>query len=151
MNQNKYMTRAMQEDNQYWATLEGIDKTVSTMIDNGIDISTACRIGETAKKDLVSPISNGERKAIRAWQNSKDDTLIMKDFLWEADVAGFVYALRSAGITKFIFANQSTALMENLHGLAAAGCKIGRLVSWVQEGRTMFEYPETVMGIEIEL
>ena len=101
--------------------------------------------------DAGGPISNGERKAIRAWQNSKDDTLIMKDFLWEADVAGFVYALRSAGITKFIFANQSTALMENLHGLAAAGCKIGRLVSWVQEGRTMFEYPETVMGIEIEL
>lgn len=150
MKQNTYMTRAMRLDDEYWATKTGIDKTVDAMIDNGIDISTACEIGAKAKKALVNPISDGERKAIRAWRTSTSETVIMNDFLWESEVAGFVYALRSAGITTFIFTNQSTALMENLHWLAAAGCRIGQLVSW-EEQHSIFEETTTVMGIEIHL
>jgi len=47
----------------------------------------------------------------------------MDDFLWEKEVADFIDALRKAGIDTFVYTNQSTAVMENLHPQRAVGCR----------------------------
>ena len=71
------------------------------------------------------PFEQGACKAYRAWASSisrKEDELEMDDFLWDKEVADFVNTLRSAGIKTFVYTNQSTAVMENLHAFAAQGC-----------------------------
>lgn len=64
------------------------------------------------------PFEQGVSKAYRAWATSisrKEDELEMDDFLWEREVTDFVETLRKAGIKTFVYTNQSTAVMENLH------------------------------------
>lgn len=101
------------------------------------------------------PFESGVSKAYRAWAQSlsrKEDELEMDDFLWEKEVVDFVEALRSAGITSFIYTNQSTAVMENLHQLAAAGCSMEGLCTITRhETRWGDEEPTEVMGIRFNL
>lgn len=101
------------------------------------------------------PFESGVSKAYRAWAQSlsrKEDELEMDDFLWEKEVGDFVEALRSAGITSFIYTNQSTAVMENLHQLAAAGCSMEGLCTITRhETRWGDEEPTEVMGIRFNL
>jgi len=101
------------------------------------------------------PFESGISKAYRAWAQSlsrKEDELEMDDFLWDKEVADFIEALRSAGIETFVYTNQSTAVMENLHAFAAQGrtmtglCTITR-----QETRWGDEEPTEVMGIRFSL
>lgn len=49
-------------------------------------------------------------------------------FCWENDIHDFVTTLRNIGVRKFVTTNTSTALMDNLHGFADEGCRIGGLV-----------------------
>ena len=101
------------------------------------------------------PFESGVSKAYRAWAQSlsrKEDELEMDDFLWEKEVGDLVEALRSAGITSFIYTNQSTAVMENLHQLAAAGCSMEGLCTITRhETRWGYEEPTEVMGIRFNL
>ena len=71
------------------------------------------------------PFEQGTCKAYRAFTQSlsrKEDELEMDDFLWDKEVKDFIDALREAGIKTFVYTNQSTAMMENLHAFAAQGC-----------------------------
>ena len=101
------------------------------------------------------PFPQGACKAYRAWAASisrKEDELEMDDFLWEKEVGDFVEALRSAGIQTFVYTNQSTAVMENLHQLAAAGCTMGGLCTITrQETCWGDEEPTEVMGIRFSV
>ena len=101
------------------------------------------------------PFSQGAGKAYRAWASSvsrKEDEVEMDDFLWEQDVADFVEALRSAGIDTFVYTNQSTAVMRNLHDLAAAGCTmLGLCTITRRETRWGDEAPTEVQGIRFSL
>ena len=101
------------------------------------------------------PFPQGACKAYRAWAQSlsrKEDELEMDDFLWEKDVKDFVEALRSAGIETFVYTNQSTAVMENLHQFAAAGCTMQELCTITRhENRWGDEEPTEVMGIRFSL
>ena len=101
------------------------------------------------------PFSQGACKAYRAWASSlsrKEDELEMDDFLWEQDVADFINALREAGIATFVYTNQSTACMENLHQLAAAGCTMQGLCTITRhETRWGDEAPTEVMGVRFSL
>ena len=77
------------------------------------------------KGTMKFPISQGACKAYRAWRNSirrNEDELEMDDFCWEREVEDFLNTLRKAGIKTFVYTNQSTAVMENLHAFAANGC-----------------------------
>ena len=65
------------------------------------------------------PISAGACKAYRAWRYSETDEVIMDDFTWERERHDFIDALRKAGIRTLVVTNQSTGLMEDLHGYAA--------------------------------
>lgn len=101
------------------------------------------------------PLEQGVSKAYRAWATSisrKEDELEMDDFLWEREVTDFVETLRKAGIKTFVYTNQSTAVMENLHQFAAAGCTMEGLCTITrQENRWGDEEPTKVMGIRFSL
>ena len=101
------------------------------------------------------PFEQGACKAYRAWASSisrKEDELEMDDFLWDKEVADFVNTLRSAGITTFVYTNQSTAVMENLHAFAAQGCTMTGLCTITrQETRWGDEEPTEIMGIRFTL
>ena len=101
------------------------------------------------------PFESGVSKAYRAWAQSisrKEDELEMDDFLWDKEVADFIEALRTAGIETFVYANQSTAVRENLHAFAAQGCTMTGLCTITrQETRWGDEEPTEVMGIRFSL
>ena len=76
----------------------------------------------------------------------------MDDFLWDKEVRDFVEALRSAGLETFVYTNQSTAVMENLHAFAAEGCTMMGLCTITrQETRWGEEEPYEVQGIRFSL
>ncbi len=101
------------------------------------------------------PISQGACKAYRAFMSSisrQEDEVEMDDFLWERDVKDFVEAFKAAGIKGFVYTNQSTAVMENLHQLTAAGCTMQGLCTITRhERRWGDEEPTEVMGIRFTI
>ncbi len=101
------------------------------------------------------PYPQGTCKAYRAWQTSlrrKEDEIEMDDFLWEKEVADFISALRTAGFQTFVYTNQSTAVMENLHQFAAEGCRLEGLCTITRhENRWGEEEPYEVQGIRFSL
>ena len=101
------------------------------------------------------PFESGVSKAYRAWAQSlsrKETELEMDDFLWDKEVRDFLETLRSAGIETFVYTNQSTAVMENLHAFAAQGCTmLGLCTITRQESRWGEEEPYEVQGIRFRL
>ena len=101
------------------------------------------------------PFSQGISKAFRAWKTSiqrSEDEVEMDDFLWESEVHDFVEALREAGFQTFVYTNQSTAVMENLHQFAAEGCRLEGLCTITRhEDRWGEEEPYEVQGIRFSL
>lgn len=101
------------------------------------------------------PITAGACKAFRAWANSisrQEDELEMDDFLWGSEVHDFIEALRNAGIESFVYTNQSTSVMDNLHAFAAEGCTMTGLCKAVRkETRWGEEEPYEVQGIRFSL
>lgn len=151
---NEYMNHLKTMAIRYDGMRDAIEAMVKEMKQSGIDYEVIYSIKEKMLKEAEPDMSNGEGKAFRAWRNTiskkADATILeMSDFLWENEVAGFVLALRTAEIDRFYYTNHSTAVMENLHGFAAAGCKIGRMVT-VEERGFMGRIEET-LGIEIIL
>ena len=71
------------------------------------------------------PISQGACKAYHAWRQSiewEETDLELDCALWDNEVADFVDCLRIAGIDWFIYTNQSSFVMRNLHAFAKEGC-----------------------------
>ena len=88
------------------------------------------------KKEMTYPVEAGACKAYRAWSQSVEkekDEVEMDDFLWDREVADFVDTLRKAGITEFAYTGKSTALMENIHQLAAEGCTMTGLYTRIKK------------------
>lgn len=98
------------------------------------------------EKAMQVPYGQGAWKAYRAWMNS-DEILILDDFLWDREIKEFTDALQAAGITEFLYTNQSTALMENLHALAAAGWNFAGLETI--EKTNHWGECETIKGIRL--
>ena len=101
------------------------------------------------------PFEQGACKAYRAWKSSisrQENEVEMDDFLWEKEVEDFIDTLRQAGIATFVYTNQSTAVMENLHQFAAAGCRMEGLCTITRrENRWGEEEPYEVQGIRFSV
>ena len=101
------------------------------------------------------PFSSGASKAYRAWAVSvsrQEEEVELDDFLWETEVADFVDTLRKAGFTEFVYTNQSTAVMENLHQLAAQDCRMEGLCTITRhETRWGDEEPTEILGIRFTI
>ena len=76
----------------------------------------------------------------------------MSDYLWDREVSDFVETLRKAGIQSFVYSNQSTAVMQNIHQFVAAGCTlkgpctlIKKSSRWGEEGE------EQILGLRFRL
>ena len=107
------------------------------------------------KDEMTYPISEGACKAYRAFRMSDERSsseFEMEDFLWDREVEDFIDALRKAGIKTFAYTNQSTAVMENLHAFAAAGCTMTGLCTVTrQEHRWGEDETTTYPGIRFSV
>ena len=112
---------------------------------------------EAHRRDSTRPFpyTQGAFKAYRAWAASVsrgNEEPELDDFLWDQEVSDFVDTLRKAGIESFTITDRSTALMGNLHALAAEGgtieglCMVGRI-----EPEWGHAKPEAVMGIRFKV
>ena len=98
------------------------------------------------------PFTSGANKAFRAWRYTEGDEILFDDHCWDSEIHDFIDALRSAGFKTFVITNQSTGLMENLHGFAAEGCKMEGLCTITQKSnRWGTETEEQIPGIRIIL
>ena len=101
------------------------------------------------------PFEGGVVKAFRAWQASirrEQDELEMEDFLWDKEVDSFLETLRIAGIKSFVYTNQSTAVMENIHAFTKAGWTMAGLCTITRtEDLYGEEKPYEVPGIRFTL
>ena len=104
------------------------------------------------EEDFQYPISAGACKAFRAWRYSETDEVIMDDFTWEKERHDFIDTLRKAGIKTMVVTNQSTGLMEDLHGYTAEGCTMLGLCTITKvSDRFGKETEEEIMGIRFAL
>ena len=107
------------------------------------------------KGKLTYPVEAGACKAYRAWMHTverEEDEVEMNDFLWDKEVQDFVDCLRKAGIGRFIYTNQSTAVMENLHSFEAEGCRMEGLTTITRMERRFGEdREERILGIRFSL
>jgi hypothetical protein len=104
------------------------------------------------EEDFRYPISDGACKAYRAWRYSETDEVIMDDFTWDRERHDFIDTLRKAGIETLVVTNQSTGLMEDLHGYAAEGCTMLGLCTITKKSRRFGEETEEqIMGIRFKL
>ena len=98
------------------------------------------------------PFSNGANKAYRAWHYSQGDEVVMDDFCWTTERHDFIDALRQAGIRSFVVTNQSTGLMEDIHGYIAEGCRMeGPCTIIKKDNRFGEETEETIQGLRFTL
>ena len=104
------------------------------------------------EENFQYPISDGACKAYRAWRYSETDEVIMDDFTWDRERHDFIDTLRKAGLETLVVTNQSTGLMEDLHGYAAEGCKMLGLCTITKKSRRFGEETEEqIMGIRFSL
>lgn len=94
--------------------------------------------------------SDGSNKAFRAWtfRNRDCEDFEITSSVWEREIHDFIGTLREAGVKSFIFTDQSTALMYNIHGFVAEGCKMVGLATVEHKD---FIINTTIQGIRFSL
>lgn len=78
------------------------------------------------------PYEDGAVKAYWAWRNGKEynGKPVLKYALYGDEIADFCKTLRIAGVDQFVIADESTALMRNIHGFIEEGCSWGGIFTW---------------------
>ena len=107
------------------------------------------------KTTMNFPLSGGQNKAYRAWFGSiadEQDEVEMRDTCWENERHDFIDTLRRAGIETLVVTDQSTGLMDDLHGYAAEGCTMLGLCTITRKEDRWGEETETpIQGIRFSL
>ena len=101
------------------------------------------------------PISQGVSKAYRAWWTSIDrnqDEVEMDDFLWDKEIKDYLETLKKAGITTFLYANESTSAMENMRDFLRNNCTMdGAKTITRKEHRWGQDEDEEIFGIHFTI
>lgn len=150
---NAYFEEMERIDREYWKKRNAHDALKKQIKDtygwDSEEMDNWYKEENQLKKEI--PFTMGAYKAQRAWDNSEDE-VIMQDFTWDHERHDFIDTLRKAGIETFVTTNQSTGLMEDLHGYVAEGCEMlglctitKRSTSWGEEEE------ETIMGVRFKI
>lgn len=70
------------------------------------------------------PFNGGQCKAYRAWCSSvrwNHEIFVLDEFLWDDEINDFIQTLKEAGIKEFAYMNNSTAVMNDIHGFINGG------------------------------
>lgn len=97
-----------------------------------------------------NPYTSGEYKACYAYNTSLkygEEEIILRDFLWDSEVEDFANTMKTAGVKSFIYANESSSVMQNIHGLSDHGYTIGGLYKKLIEASSRFDRDRIVYGI----
>ena len=90
--------------------------------------SVACKLISDFKEKNQDLYNRGQGIAYRAYDTYKNgyyNDFVVDEFFWNAsDIKDFLDTVRKAEIKTFIFTNQSTGLMENIHDLVESGCTL---------------------------
>ena len=131
--------------------IEGDRKTLSIIKTRGWD-SPELEVWYAEEEKMKFPFSNGANKAYRAWRYSQGDEVVMEDFCWTAERHDFIDTLRKAGLQSFVTVNNSTGLMEDIHGYIAEGCTLeGPCTIVKKDNRFGEEIQETIQGLRFRL
>lgn len=109
------------------------------------------RIRELAAEDY-SRVGRGVQAALEAYSftiNRKSSEFECNDLPWTTDMSDFVKTLREAGLETIVVTETSTALLENLHKLAAQGCTVEGLCTVTRPD--FWGKPEDVPGIRVRI
>lgn len=109
----------------------------------------------TKKEAMTAPYPTGAYQAYRAWAWSIErceDELEMEDYVRDNGVKDFVETMQKAGVKTFVFTNQSTAVMENIHAFVKEGCTMeGPCTITRHESRWGDDETEEAIGIRFSL
>jgi len=148
---NTYFEKLRAEGDAYEEKKRALEDRKKEIIDTCGWDSGELKAWYEENEKLTYPVPAGACKAYRAWMQSiehENEELQMDDFLWEREVSDFVDCLRKAGISTFVYTNQSTAVMENLHELTKAGCHMDGLCTIKRWERRFGENKEEeILGI----
>ena len=104
------------------------------------------------EEQMAFPYSQGACKAYCAWKYSTTEEILFDDYVWDKEAHDFIDTFRKAGIETFVVTNQSTGLMEDLHGYAAEGCTMLGLCTITKKSRRFGEETEEqIRGIRFKL
>ena len=109
------------------------------------------RIRELAAEDY-SRVGRGVQAALEAYSftiNRQSSEFECNDLPWTTNMVDFVKALREAGLETIVVTETSTALLENLHKLAAQGCTVEGLCTVTRPD--FWCKPEDVPGIRVRI
>ena len=113
------------------------------------EFKTWCEENLSEEKIGKFPFPPGTNKAYSAWAASvryKENEVVMTDLLWKHEITNFVETLRKAGISTFVYADQSSGSIDVMHELVAAGCTIDSLCT-ITRNHADYEYTEELNGI----
>lgn len=80
------------------------------------------------EEKLEVPITNGEWKALEMVAYSEGKEYVLSNFLYVNEVEDFCETLKKSGVESFVFTNQSTALMDNIHDFINNGLEFAGIV-----------------------
>lgn len=131
MNTEIFETMKARSD-EYIEKLNALKTARQIAIDTyGLDsdeYSAACKLVSDFKEKNENLYSRGQCIAYRAYDTYKSgyyNDFVVDEFFWDAsDIKDFLDTVRKAEIEIFIFTNQSTGLMKNIHDLVESGCTL---------------------------
>lgn len=139
--------------NKYWNSRNEFEATKDKIYEEyGYD-SNEMKQYYVKAKEIASnnPYTSGEYKALQMYNESINhgyDELILYcsiGGLWYNEIEDFINCLKTAGVKSFVYIDNSTALMDNIHGFSENGFVFDSL--YTREEKQFLNHVETYRGI----
>ena len=148
--------------NKYWNSRNEFEATKDKIYeDYGYDSDEMKQYYAKAKEiESNNPYTPGEYKALRMYNESINyeydelmlnyeyDKLILNCSIvgfWDSEIEDFINCLKTAGVKSFVYIDNSTALMDNIHGFSENGFVFDSL--YTREEKQFLNHVTTYRGI----